>query len=157
MSAIRTACTRDATDIAALQNHAIQHTTHTFTTTPKSAGDITIAMESQPFLVAANPAFQGFATLFPFRAGTGYARVREHSVYVAQTAQGKGIGAALMQALETRARSDGISQLLGAISGENIAAIAFHKRLGFTQTGQMPGIGHKFGREIDLVVMQKRL
>ena len=45
--------------------------------------------------------------------------------------------------------------MLGAIDAGNAASIRFHERLGFELTGRMPGLGFKFGRWLDLVIMQR--
>jgi len=53
------------------------------------------------------------------------------------------------------ARAAGIHTLIGAVSGENADAIAFHTAVGFTRAGVLPGAGYKFGRWMDLVLFHK--
>ena len=71
--------------------------------------------------------------------------------------QGRGVGHALLQAAERRAAGQGIHTLVAAISGENTAAMAFHTRQGFAQTGALPQVGRKQGRWLDLILMTKTL
>lgn len=47
--------------------------------------------------------------------------------------------------------------MVGAVTGENEASIRFHERLGFVEVARMPQVGSKFGRWLDLVLLQKRL
>ena len=47
--------------------------------------------------------------------------------------------------------------MVAAIDGENEASIRFHERLGFVEVGRMSEIGAKFGRWLDLVLLQLRL
>jgi phosphinothricin acetyltransferase len=153
---VRRATVEDAPAIAAIWNAVIVHTTITFTTELKDADEI--ADRAHEFRVAEkNGAVVGFACLVPFRSGPGYADVREHSIHVDASARGAGVGRALMTALEADARAAGLRVLMAGISGENPGAVIFHARLGFEQVGRLPGVGVKFGRRLDLVLMQKNL
>jgi phosphinothricin acetyltransferase len=53
------------------------------------------------------------------------------------------------------ARAAGKTQIVAGIDGDNLASIAFHHALGFRQVARMPRIGFKFGRWLDLVLMQR--
>ena len=59
-----------------------------------------------------------------------------------------------MQALIERARAAKLHVMVAAIERENAASIRLHERLGFVTTGQMPQVGRKFGRWLDLTFMQ---
>ncbi|WP_121064204.1 GNAT family N-acetyltransferase [Chachezhania antarctica] len=157
---IRPADPADAPAIAALQNRAIRETDITFTTEEVAEADIAarIAQRLPAFLVAeTGTGIAGFATYGPFRSGPGYAFVREHTIHVAPAAWGRGIGRALMQELERVALADGVDILIGGVSATNRDGLAFHTRIGFTETGRLPAVGQKFGRRLDLVLLQKFL
>ncbi len=111
-----------------------------------------------PVLVAeAEGAVLGYASFGDFRPFEGFRISVEHSVYVAAAARGRGVGRALVEALFAPARALGKKVMIGGITAGNDASLALHARLGFIETGRMPGIGTKFGRRLDLVFMQKEL
>ena len=155
---IRPAAPQDAPAIAAIWNRIIRESVATFTTEEKDPAAIAAAMAAQPFWVARDAGdVLGFATYSQFRGGPGYARTMEHSVHLAPQAQGKGLGRALMAALEDHARAAGVHSLFAGISGENAAGIAFHAALGYAHAARLSQVGWKFGRWHDLVLMQKFL
>lgn len=159
---IRAATHGDARAIAEIWNHYIRDTTVTFTTDEKTPGHIAAYMDARQaggmsVWVAEEDDIAGFAAASSFRSGPGYARTLETSVMLRDGASGAGLGRALMQAVERVARESQASALVAGISGENEGAIAFHARLGFDHVGRMPGVGQKFGRRLDLVLMQKTL
>jgi phosphinothricin acetyltransferase len=162
-SVIRPARVEDAAAIAEIWNRVIAETTVTFTTELKTAesiaDDITTRLAAgRGYLVAEEDGkVSGLACYGPFRSGPGYALTMEHTIYLASTAQGSGLGAQLLGQLEQHARAAGHSSLIAAISGENLGAQRFHTRLGYRDVGRIPRAGHKFGRFIDLVLMQKLL
>jgi phosphinothricin acetyltransferase len=87
----------------------------------------------------------------------GYDRTVEHSIHVAEPHWGTGVGRALLEALVERAEAAGLHVMVAAVDGDNAGSIAFHERLGFTQVARMPEVGHKFGRWLDLVFLQRNL
>ncbi|MCY1404267.1 L-methionine sulfoximine/L-methionine sulfone acetyltransferase [compost metagenome] len=96
----------------------------------------------------------GYASYGPWRNFDGFRETVEHSVYVRDDQRGKGIGPQLMQALIVRARVQGLHVMVAAIESGNAASIRLHERVGFVTTGQMPQVGRKFGRWLDLTFMQ---
>lgn len=160
---IRPAAADDAPAIAAIWNDLIRNTTTTFNAVEHSVEAIRAMIAAKPasghaFLVAIHDGrLAGYATYGQFRSGVGYARTMEHSIHLAPQAGGRGIGRALMQAIETHAAAGGAHSMIGGISAENLAGRAFHQALGYREVAVIPEAGWKFGRWIDLVLMQKIL
>ncbi|WP_367890158.1 GNAT family N-acetyltransferase [Rhodobacter calidifons] len=69
----------------------------------------------------------------------------------------RGTGRALLTAIEDHARTGGAHQMIAGISGENPDGQAFHARMGYRHIATVPRAGCKFGRYMDLVLMQKFL
>ncbi|NSX56515.1 GNAT family N-acetyltransferase [Parasulfitobacter algicola] len=160
---IRPAERDDAEAIAAIWNDVIRNTAITFTTAEKTPrairADIYLKREAgQGFFVYEDAGIiLGFATYFPFRNGPGYAHTMEHSINLAAAARGRGIGRALMSVIEGHARARGVHSMIAGVSGENSDGAAFHSALGYTEVARLPEVGRKFGRWMDLIVMQKML
>jgi L-amino acid N-acyltransferase len=111
-----------------------------------------------PVLVAVeDDAVLGYASFADWRAWDGYRHTVEHSVYVGLDHRGRGVGGALMLPLIDRARDLGKHVLVGAIEGMNEPSLRLHRRLGFRQVGHLEEVGTKFGRWLDLVLMQLTL
>ncbi|WP_037308156.1 GNAT family N-acetyltransferase [Ruegeria halocynthiae] len=157
---IRQAQIGDAAAIARITNAIIRDTLVTFTTTERSVESIATDIETRGsgFLVAVNGRqILGFATYGPFRAGPGYAQCREHSIQLPPEARGQGTGRALMSALESAAQAEGVHVLVAGISSANPDAVTFHAALGFIEVGRLPEVGFKWGKRLDLILMQKIL
>lgn len=160
---IRNARPADAAAIAAIYNDAVLNSTAIW-------NDVTVDADNRaqwiadrqaqgfPVLVACDGAeVLGYASFGPFRAFDGYKLTVEHSVYVDATRRGGGIGRALLQALIERARADGFHVMVAAVEAGNTGSIRLHEALGFERTGFMPQVGQKFGRWLDLAMLQLRL
>lgn len=161
---IRPAQARDAGAVAAIWNPLIRDSATTFTTTLKTPEGLAAEFEAcrvegRAFLLAEGAAGEvlGFATYGQFRKGPGYAHTMEHSIILSDAARGRGIGRALMAALCDHAREAGVHSLIAGVSAENPAGAAFHEAVGFVQVARLPQVGRKFGRWMDLVVLQKFL
>lgn len=160
---LRPATAEDAPAIVAIWNPVIRDTSATFTTLEKAvdgvAADIRVREEQgKAFLVAEEDGMLlGFATYFQFRSGPGYRFTMEHSVILGPQARGRGIGQALMTALEEHAHDAGVHSLFAGVSADNPAGLKFHAALGYEEVARLPEAGHKFGLWMDLVLMQKIL
>lgn len=158
---IRDASEADLPGILAIYNDAVQHTTAIWNETLVDLANRRAWLTERtgtgfPVLVMVDSAgaVLGYTSYGPWRPHDGYRHTVEHSVYVRSDQRGQGLGVLLMQALIERARSAGLHVMVGAIESENAASIRLHQRLGFVTTGQMPQVGRKFGRWLDLTFMQ---
>jgi L-amino acid N-acyltransferase YncA len=100
----------------------------------------------------------GFITYEHFRGEgkwPGYRSTAEQSIHVRESHWGRGVGRALVEAVIERARTNGIHVMVAAVDTENEASIQFHQRLGFVEVARMPQTGQKFGRWLDLVLLQR--
>lgn len=160
---IRPATAADCAAIAAIWNPVIRDTLVTFTTAEKTAEGLaaTLAEKAEAghgfFVAEAGGGIAGFATYGQFRAGPGYARTMEHSVILAPEGRGRGLGRALMAAVEDHAAAGGAHSIFAGVSGANPEGRAFHAALGYREVAVLPEVGFKFGRWLDLVLMQKIL
>ena len=87
----------------------------------------------------------------------GYRFSVEHSIHIRGERRGGGIGRTLLGALMDHAREAGAHVMVGAIDGDNEDSLRFHERMGFTEVARMPETGFKFGRWLDLVLVQRIL
>ena len=159
---IRPARSDDAQALADLWNPWIRNTAVTFNSIEKTAADITAMMAARAagghgFFVAADQSLLGFASYAQFRGGIGYAHAMEHTVVLAPEARGRGIGRALMSRVESHARAAGAHVMIAGVSGENAEGRAFHLALGYREIATLCEVGYKFGRWMDIVLMQKFL
>ena len=114
------------------------------------------AQQGYPILVAENAAGEvvGYASFGDWRPFDGFCHTVEHLVYIRADRRGKGLGPLLLAALIERAKACDKHVMVAAIESGNAASIRLHQRLGFAITGQMPQVGRKFGRWLDLTFMQ---
>ncbi|GAD63377.1 GNAT family N-acetyltransferase [Aquipseudomonas alcaligenes] len=114
------------------------------------------AQQGYPILVAENADGEvvGYASFGDWRPFDGFCHTIEHSVYIRVDQRGKGLGPQLLTALIERAKACDKHVMVAAIESGNAASIGLHQRLGFAITGQMPQVGRKFGRWLDLTFMQ---
>lgn len=160
---IRPATSSDVPALVVIANHWIEQTTITFNPVPKTTADVAAmitdkAQAGHAVLVAeVDGIVMGYATYGQFRAGMGYARAMEHSIALAPDCRGRGVGRALLAAVEDHARAGGAHAMMVGISGENPEGRAFHAANGYALVAVVPQVGQKFGRWLDLVLMQKFL
>jgi L-amino acid N-acyltransferase YncA len=155
---IRAAEAADAAELMALWNPWIKDTSITFNAVEKTEADICAMIAERPcVMVYVNNGVQGFATYGQFRGGIGYATCMEHTIILSPNARGTGAGRALMAAIEADAKAKGVHQMIAAVSGENPGACAFHAAIGYQACAHIREAGFKFGRFMDLILMQKIL
>jgi L-amino acid N-acyltransferase len=161
---IRPARTADIASIRAIYNDVIATSTAIYSFAPSSLDERTAWFDARiaagfPVLVAErDAAVLGFASFAEFRgAWPGYRYSVEHSVHVRADCRGAGIGPQLVAALFPAAVALGKHVMIGGIDAANAASLRMHARLGFEQVAHFREVGHKFGRWLDLVFVQRFL
>lgn len=99
----------------------------------------------------------GWCAVAPVSGRAVYRGVVEHSVYVARTARGRGIGRALLEALAAAAPSHGIWTIQTSLFEENAASVALHRAAGFRLVGRRERIAQLGGEWRDTLLFERRL
>ncbi|MDP3937747.1 MAG: N-acetyltransferase family protein [Deltaproteobacteria bacterium] len=99
----------------------------------------------------------GWGSLKPWSDRRAYARSAEISVYVHRDCRGRGVARSLLMDLLERAREGGIVVLIARIAAENKASRALFGRAGFQSIGMMRRVGEKFGRVLDVELLDLHL
>lgn len=160
---LRDATPADLPAILAIYNHAVAETTAIWNETlvdldnRKAWYDLRQS-RGFPILVAeVEGRIAGYASYGDWRPFDGFRHSVEHSVYVEKDHYGQGLGKALMTALIERAKAGKIHVMIAAIEAGNTGSIALHKSLGFRLVGTHLEVGKKFGRWLDLTMMELKL
>jgi L-amino acid N-acyltransferase YncA len=160
---IRDATAADAATIALIYNQGIEDRVATLETqlrTPEERADWVAARGPRhPVLVAADGAGEvaGWGSLNAFNPRPVYDHVVDLSVYVGREQRGKGIGDALLWALEERAREIGYHKMVLAAFPTNAPGMRLYERHGFRTVGVYREQGMLDGRWVDVIVMEKIL
>lgn len=164
MPTIRPACDEDIPRITAIYTHHVLHGTGTFETTPPSSAEMAnrqadVLAKNLPYLVLEDAGqVQGFAYCNWFKPRPAYRFSAEDSIYMAPDIGGKGWGRLLLNELATQAERAGVRKLIAVIGDSaNAGSIGVHHTLGFTQVGILKSCGWKFGRWLDVVLMEKAI
>lgn len=160
----RDATAADMSAVAALYAREVLEGTATFEETPPTVDAMRARLDGVtghglPWLVAEiDGGVVAWAYASPFRPRAAYRYAVESSIYVAEGFQGRGLGSALLRELIDRSRAKGLRQMIAAISNdESRASIDLHARLGFREVGTYRKVGWKFGRWLDVTLMQLAL
>ncbi|MGB3457369.1 MAG: N-acetyltransferase family protein [Litorimonas sp.] len=160
---VRPATPADGAALAALYNPHILHGTATFEEEAVSAREMadraarTQAAGYDWLVAEEGGVLLGYAYSGRWMARSAYRHTVEVSVYVADAAQGRGVGRTLYAALFERLRAGDYHSVIGIITLPNPASIRLHEAFGMTQVAHYREVGRKFGRWIDVGQWQGRL
>lgn len=161
---VRASEERDVASITAIYAHHVLNGLATFEVEAPDEPEMArrraqIVSQGLPFLVAERERrVVGYAYAAPYRARPAYRYTLEDSIYIAQDAVGQGAGRALLDALVAACARAGYRQLIAVIGDSaNTASVGLHAACGFKHAGLLQGVGFKFGRWVDSVLMQMEL
>jgi L-amino acid N-acyltransferase YncA len=163
MWTIRTATEPDLPGIFDIYDEQVLRGLATFETEPKTPAQRLEwlrehSTEPRPAIVAVEGGrVLGWASLSAWSTRCAYARAAENSVYVHQDHRGRGVGRALMEELLRRARAAGLGVILARVVEGNPASLTLHEKMGFQTVGVMHRVGEKFGRILDVRLMELHL
>lgn len=156
---IRPATDNDLPEILDIHNDAIRRLDAIWSETEETLADRKAWLDDRnangfTVLVAeADGRILGHGSYGTYRSRSGYRKTVEHSIYLRDEAQGRGVGSALMAALIDDAKAKGFHLMVGVIDSKNESSIRFHARHGFEMLGILPQSGFKNGRWLDQVNM----
>ncbi|WP_055547134.1 GNAT family N-acetyltransferase [Streptomyces sp. NBRC 110028] len=168
-AAIRPASHADLKAVADIYTHYVRHSVITFDETPRSATDWeqllgSLTVRGLPFLVAElSGAVAGYAYAAPWRPKPAYQYTVEDTIYLAPDATGQGLGTALLGGLIDETARAGKRRMIAVIAdtgGDGTgsdASTALHRRFGFSEAGRLTAVGHKHGRWVDTMLLQRSL
>jgi phosphinothricin acetyltransferase len=157
---IRAATRKDMPAIVGIYNWAINQTFATIDSEPLSAEEaaawwtehgsqrLTLVAEDEGDVV-------GWAQLLPWRQ-RGY-EVVEDLVYVDPVYQKKGVGRELLSRAIEAARSTGCRTIVASVAADNSAGLRLHQSLGFEMVGTIRDAAYKFGRWMDVTLVQRQI
>jgi L-amino acid N-acyltransferase YncA len=156
---VRDAREADLPGIREIYNHEVLTSTATYDTQPRTEAEqrVWFAHHGGPhpvFVAEQGLSLCGWASLSPWSDRAAYGRSAEVSEYVSAEWRRQGIGRTLLSTLIEAARLHGHHALLARISADNTASIAMHAELGFFVAGTLKEVGIKFGRMLDVCLME---
>ena len=160
MPIIRASTDADIPAITAIYSHHVLTGTGTFEIDPPSTADMAarrldVLSKGLPYLVVAEgEEVLGYAYCNWFKPRPAYRFSAEDSIYMAPQAAGRKLGLALLAELMRQAEAAGVRKLLAVIGdSDNVGSIGVHRAAGFQAVGVLKSTGWKFGRWLDVVLM----
>jgi phosphinothricin acetyltransferase len=162
MAALRPATESDLPAITEIYNQAVLRATGTFDTEPKTLEQqrdwLARHGPAHPVIVAEEKgAVVGWASMSPYSDRCAYARTAEVSVYIDESARGRGLGGELLTGILDAGRKAGLREVLARVTEGNEASLRLHAKRGFFEAGRLRQVGEKFGKVLDVHILQKSL
>jgi L-amino acid N-acyltransferase YncA len=161
---IRPATEADLPFVTQIYEHAVRFGTATFELVAPDLPEMTRRFRALmdggfPYFVAAlDGRVVGYAYAGPYRPRPAYRFTVENSIYLEPSVHRRGIGIQLLQRLIAECEMRGYRQMIAVIGDSaNAGSIGVHAKTGFQMIGTHPGVGFKFGRWLDTVMMQRAL
>jgi L-amino acid N-acyltransferase YncA len=160
MLSIRPANIKDVEGITEIYNEAVIKSTSTFDTNPQTVEErkkwLSKHTESFPVIVAEyQKNIIGWASLSPWSDRPAYAKTAEISIYVKEEFRNRGFGKKMMDKLIEDGEAAGLHTIIARIADGNEISVNLHEAYGFKHIGTMKEVGEKFGKVLDVHLLQK--
>lgn len=162
--AVRPAVADDLDAIAEIYAHHVRTSVATFELEPPGFAEWqrrfqAVVDRGLPFLAATlDGSVAGYAYCAPWKSRPAYRHTVEDSVYLAPHAIGRGVGGMLLDALLTDCARAGVREVIAVIVATgDVASLALHRNRGFIDAGRLTAVGHKQGRWLDTLLLQRSL
>ena len=162
MLEIRKAKIEDLPGITSIYNDAIKNTVATFDTKTKTLEEKKVWFDGHgsknPIIIAEeNRNIVGWAALSKWSNKDAYSNTAEISVYVKDSFKKKGVGKKLIQEILKEGKKVDLHLIIARITNDNQVSVHLHESVGFKQIGVMKECGYKFGKWLDVILLQKLL
>jgi L-amino acid N-acyltransferase len=159
---LRLATPDDAEAIRAIYNLEVTTSTVTFDLVPRSLDDQRAWLAARSgahavMIAEVDGIVVGFGSLSAWRDRPAYSTTVEDSIYIHRDHQGAGIGKAMLSELVATATAHGFHACMARIVGGHDASIALHRSCDFDLVGTEREVGRKFGKWLDVVLMERML
>ncbi len=164
---MKTASPEDLPGIGEIYAHYVEHSVATFELSPPDerewAGRMADVLDAGlPFLVAEHDGrVAGYAYCAPWKPRPAYRGTVENSIYLAPWAIGRGLGGLLLDELLSACGQAGVREVIAVVAvdpdGADPASRGLHERRGFVSAGRLRAVGHKHGRRLDTLLLQRSL
>ena len=156
----RNALIKDLDEITKIYNESILKTVATFDTEEKSIEEQKTWFKEHgpknPIIVAEESGnILGWAALSKYSTRCAYSDTAEISLYVKDEYQDRGIGKKLIEKIIQEGKKAGLHVVIARITEQNEKSVHLHKSVGFEHVGIMKEVGLKFGKRLDVYLMQK--
>ncbi len=152
--------TRDLESVFAIYDDEVLHGTATFDTEPSTPerrqrwADAHAEPRYSAIVCEEAGKVVGWASLSRYSDRRAYDRTAETSTYVHRDFRGRGIGRGLLVRIIETARLNGLHVLLARITSESAPSLALHRSIGFRDVGTLHAVGEKFGRLLDVEILE---
>ncbi len=159
---LRFAVEQDAPELLEIYRPYVETTSITFETEVPTVAEfaerIRDTLTRFPYLVIEEDGkILGYAYAHPFHTRAAYGWTVESSVYVRQDVRHGHIGTLLYEALMERLSYQGVCNVCAVVTVPNEPSVAFHKRMGFSSAGILPGFGYKMDEWHGVEYLYRRL
>lgn len=151
---------RDLPYARALYNHYVRTSTATFHMHELDAEEMKRLLffddrRYRSYIVSTDETACGYAAIRPYGTREGYRLTAEITLYFQPEMTGRGVGKESVAFLESVARENGFHTLIASVCSENETSVKLFERCGFVRCAHFREVGHKFGRFLDVIDLEK--